>query len=350
MTTVAVIGAASPVGQALLERLDADDAVARIIGVDCDEPDMPVAKLEARVCDVRDQVLPVALEGAEVVVHCALDERPETDPDSRFAHDIHGMRNVLSAVSKVGASAFVQLSGAAVYGAHPDNALPLAESAPLRANPDFAPAYHLLLAEELVSEFGREHPSVRVATLRPATVLGPGVDHVIARHLLGPRLLTVAGQEPPMQFLHLDDLAAALHLAATGDLSGAYNVAADGWLPADEVSTVLGRRRLAVPEEVAFGLTRGLFAGHLVTAPPGALHFLMHPFVVTSSRLKAAGWAPTRTNRETLRDFAADHHGEIRLGRVDVHTRDLVLAGFAAAGLLIGLLLGGRSVRRGRTS
>jgi nucleoside-diphosphate-sugar epimerase len=348
MVTVAVIGAATPVGQALLERLDADPAVDRILGVGCDEPSMPVAKLEVRTADVRDQVLAVAIEDADVVVHLGVDDDPDLDEDTRFAVDVHGTRNVLDAVGKVGASRLVHLSGAAVYGAHPDNPLPLTEDAPLRANPAFAPAYHRLLAEELVAEFSAEHPGTAVVTLRPATVLGPRVDHAITRHLLAPRLLTITGSEPPLQFLHLDDLAAALHLAVVGDLDGAYNVAPDGWLPSEEVSIVLGRRRLAVPEAVAFELTRGLWARHLVSVPPGALHYLMHPLVVSAARLKAAGWTPARSNREALREFAAEHHGELRVGRFQLRTRDVVIGGFAVAGALVGLLLGGRSARRAR--
>lgn len=327
MSTVAVIGAASPVGQALLERLDADPGVDVILGIDVAEPQMPVAKLEVRLADVRDPVLSVALEGADVVVHAGIDEHPDTDDDTRFARNVHGTRNVLEAVAKVGAVRYVQLSSAGVYGAHPDNPVPLTESARLRANPDCAIAYHHLLAEELVGEFAAAHAAVRVVVLRPATVLGPGVDHVVARHLQGPRLLTIAGQEPPLQFVHVDDVAAALHLAATGDLEGAYNVAAEGWLASDEVSRVLGRRRTAVPETVAFGVTRGLWARHLVSVPPGWLHYLVHPLVVSAARLKSAGWAPTRSNRETLREHAAEHHGELRVGRVVVHTRHLAAAG-----------------------
>ncbi len=347
MTTVAVIGAATPAGQALLERLDADPSITRILGVDVDEPQMPVAKLEVRQADVRDRLLAVALEGADVVVHLGLDESPDSDDDTRFARNIGGTRNVLDATAKVGASRYVQLSGAGVYGAHPDNPVPLVEEERLRANPDWTTAYHQLLVEELVSEFAEAHPSTTVVVLRPATVLGPGVDSVMSRHLLGPRLLTIAEQEPPLQFVHLDDLASALHLAVTGDLSGAYNVAADGWLTSEEVSTVLGRRRTAVPETVAFTLTRSLWSRQLATMPPGELHHLMHPLVLSSARLKAAGWTPTRSNRETLREFAAEHHGELRLGRVHVHTSELAVIATAVAAVL-SLLIGRALLRRRR--
>jgi nucleoside-diphosphate-sugar epimerase len=345
MTTVAVIGSSSPVGLALLERLDTDSAVSRLIGVDCDEPGMPVARLEFRVAEVRDRLLALALSDAEVVVHLGIDDDPDLDDDTRFARNVNGTRNVLDAVVKVGAKRLVLLSGALAYGAHSDNALPLAEDAPLRANPDYPTAYHLLLAEGLVAEFAEAHPRTRVVVLRPATVLGPGVDSVAARHLLAPRLLTVAGHEPPLQLVSVDDLASALQLACTGDLTGVYNVAADGWLAHAEVGTVLGRRRLAVPETVLYSLARARWARQVASVHPGVLHFLMHPTVVTASRIKAAGWQPTRSNRETLREFAATHHGELQLGRQRVRSRDLVIAGCAAVGALIGLWAGGRSRR-----
>jgi UDP-glucose 4-epimerase len=348
MTTVAVTRAAGAVGQALLERLDADPAVTSIIGIDLDEPAMPVAKLVFRTADVRDRLIALCLEGADVVVHLGLDEDPAADEDTLFACNVHGTRNVLEAAAKVGARRFVHLSGASVYGAHPDNPLPLPETAPLRANPDYAPAYHKLLAEELVQEFGDAHPGTQVVVLRPATVIGPGVDHLLARHLEAPRLLLVADHEPPLQFVHVDDLAAALHLAVTGDLAGAYNVAADGWLACDELATVLGRRRVTVPETVAFSLTRALWSKGLGGIPPAALSYLMYPYVVSAARLKAAGWSPLRSNREGLREFAAEHAGWVRLGALRVRTRTLAIGAFAAAGALVGLLLGGRKHYRQR--
>jgi UDP-glucose 4-epimerase len=348
MTTVAVIGAAGAVGQALLERLDADPAVSRIIGVDLDEPAMPVAKLEFRTADVRDRLLALSLEGADVVVHLGLADDPTADEDTQFANNVHGTRNVLEAVAKVGAGRLVHLSGASVYGAHADNPLPLPDGAPLRANPDYPPAYHKLLAEELVEEFAEEHPSTRVVVLRPATVIGPGVDHLLARHLESPRLLLVAEHEPPLQFVHVDDLASALQLAVTGDLSGAYNVAADGWLACDELATVLGRRRFFVPETVAFSLTRAVWSKGLGGIPPGGLHFLMHPHVVSAARLKEAGWTPLRSNREALREFTAEHAGWVRLGVLRVRTRNLAIGAFAAAGTFLGLLVAGRRRYRSR--
>lgn len=347
MTTVAVTGASSPVGRALLERLDADEGVTRIIGVDVDEPQMPVAKLEFRGADLRDRFLAVLLDGADVIVHLGLDTQPARDEDTLFARNTQGTRNVLVAASKVGARKVVHLSDGTAYGAHPDNPVPLVEDAPLRANPDYAPAYHALLAEELVAEFADGHPETQVAVLRPAIVLGFRAQSVFAQHLEHPRVLRIHGHEPPLQVVHVDDLGAALHLAATTGLVGPYNVAAEGWLSGDEVRAVLGKRSLEVPETVAFSVARTLWSRGLWAVPPGMLHFLMHPRVLSAARLRAAGWAPTRSNREVLREFLAEHAGYVRLGPLRVRRRDLY-AGGATVGLLAGSVLAGRIARRVR--
>nr|MBA2530428.1 NAD-dependent epimerase/dehydratase family protein [Euzebyales bacterium] len=326
MTTVAVTGAGGFIAGAVLERLDADRAVDRIIGIDGVEPQMPVAKLDFRRADIRDPLLPVALDGADAVVHLGLTPGPMRAEDTMFAVNVSGTRNLLAAADKVGVGRLVHVSTAAVYGAHPDNVVPLTEDAPLRANPDFSWAYHHLLAEELVAAWAGDHPGVAVTVLRPVTVLGPGLRNFVARHLEQPRLPLVRGSEPPVQLLGVDDLAAAVALAVTGELSGAYNVAPDGWLPLRELARLLGKRPLELPESVAFAAAHRLWRHGLLDTPPGALRYLMHPWVVSTQRLHDAGWAPTRSNREVVREFVAEHHGWLSLGRWRVRRRDAYAA------------------------
>jgi UDP-glucose 4-epimerase len=311
--TVAVTGASSGVGKALLERLDADRQVERIIGLDLVEPEMPVAKLDYRPADLRGPAVAPLMEGADVVVHLAPAPESLRAPDTRFAVDVGGTRHVLEAAEKIAAGKVVYLSSGLAYGAHPDNDVPLGESSALRANPDFDLAYHKLLAEELVTEWASSHPRVTVTILRPAITLGPGVDDIVTRHLESPRLPLVRGYEPPLQVVHVDDVAAALHHAVVANLPGAYNVAADGWLPAHDVAVLLGRRLLEVPETIAYTLARWLWHRGLSPVPPGALPYLMYPWVLATERLHAAGWAPTRSNREVLREFAAVHHDYVTL-------------------------------------
>lgn len=345
MSTVAVTGANSVVGRALVARLAGERSVTRVIVVDLDEPGMPEAKVEFRTADVRDRLLPNALHGADVVVHLATRCGPDRDEDTMFARTVHGTRNVLDAADRVGARKVVHLSSAAVYGAHPDNLVPLPETAPLRANPDFGYGYHHLLSEELVAEWAEAHPTVTVSVLRPAPVLGPGMDDFMARQLESPRLPLVRGYNPPRQFVHVEDVAAALALAVSEDLPGPYNVAADGWLGSEELSSLLGRKPLRIPETVAFSAAEQLWEHGLSDLSAGAVHHVMHPVVLAADRLHDRGWSPTHSNREIVREFADAHRDYLTVGRIRLRRRHLVVAAFAVIGLLSGFVLGRRVTR-----
>ena len=347
--TVAVTGASNFVAAAVLERLGADPRIGRILGIDCDEPQMPVAKLDFRPTDVRDPLLAVAVEGADVVVHVALTPGPLAAEDTMFAINVHGTRNLLEAAATTGVKRFVHVSSAAVYGAHPGNEVPLDEDAPLRANPDFSWAYQHLLAEELVSEWAVKHPDVVVTILRPVTTLGPGADNFIARHFEQPYLPIVRENEPPVQFLHVDDLATAVELAVTTDLPGVFNVAPEGWLSTRELVSVLGKRAVTVPEAVAFGAARSLWSHGVLGAPAGALHYLMYPWVLNSERLQAHGWVPTRSNREVIREFAAEHRPYISAGRLRLSRRAVHRATTGAGAAMAYLTVSAVRRRRRRT-
>lgn len=348
---MAVLGASGPLGRALMAHLDVDVGVDRILGLDAAEPEMPVSKLEFRRAEVRDRLLPHALAGADTVVHLAATPSPLRDQDVMFAVNVHGTRNVLKAVEHVGVRKVVHLSHGAVYGAHADNDVPLDESVPLRATPDFSLPWQRLLAEELVADWAQVHPDVTVTVLRPAAILGPGLDDFVARFLEAPRLPFVRGHRPPLQVVHLEDVASAAALAVAQDLPGPYNVAADGWLSVAELSHLLGRRVLELPEEVAVALSEVLWRAGLSPAPPGALAYLMEPWVLSNEALRTRGWTPAHSNRDVLRAFAAEHRRYEALGRLRMRRRDRFLATLVPiAGLLVLLLArrltGARSGRR----
>lgn len=340
--TVAVTGAAGFMGAAVLERLDTDRRIAEIVGVDGSEPQMPVAKLDFRAADVRDPLLSVLFAGADVVVHLGITRDPEASEDSMFAVNVHGTRNVLDAAAKAGVQRFVHVSSGAVYGAHPGNPVPLDESAALHANPDFSWAYHHLLAEELVASWAKDHPEVAVTIFRPATTLGPGADNFVTRHFEQPVLPIVRANEPPVQLLHVDDLASAVALAVTTDVPGTFNVAPEGWLSARELAQLLGKRAVTIPETWAFAAARRLWLRGALGAPAGALHYLMYPWVLSCDRLHEHGWAPTRSNREVAREFAAEHRPFVSLGRL--RTRRSTL--YRGAGALLLSMVGGAAAAR----
>jgi nucleoside-diphosphate-sugar epimerase len=298
---VAVTGVSGRLGQRLLALLDADPLVDAIVGLDVREPARQARKLEFHRCDVTSADLKGLLEGVDVVVHLAAVVGPVADVASARRVNVDATRRLLDAASSVSASRFVRASSAAVYGAWANNPVPITEDAPLRPNPGYVPAAHDAECERLIAEWADAHPSATTVTLRIAPIVGPGIDSVFAAAAAGRAPVSVRDAARPVQVVHVDDAAAALALAAVGDLRGAYNVAADGALGPDEAAAVVGpNRRPQLPEELAVRTLRTMWNSGLGDVPPDVVPYLVHPWVVANDRLRAAGWVPRHTNEEAL--------------------------------------------------
>jgi nucleoside-diphosphate-sugar epimerase len=347
VSVVAVTGIAGYLGQRVLARLEASPDVTRVIGVDLEDPIQGTPKLEFHQVDARDARLGKIFVGVDTVVHLAFQHDPIRDEEKMRSINIDGMANVLEAAAATGVRKIIYPSSATVYGAHPDNDFPLTEGSPLRANPDFAYAAHKLETERRLDTFRAQHPDIIVTVFRSAIVFGPSVENFVSRLMEAPRITTVRGYEPPLQLVHEDDVASAIALAADKDLPGVYNVAADGWLSSDEVVQLSGKKRVELPEAVAFSMAERLWRTGLTTAPPGELHYLMHPWVVDNSKLRAAGWSPQYSNREALLETLESHRNWISVGRARVRKDSLAKGAAATLGAVGAMALVRRARRRG---
>jgi nucleoside-diphosphate-sugar epimerase len=208
--------------------------------------------------------------------------------------------STLAIADRVEAAHVVFVSSALVYGAAANNPVPLTEDATLRPDVEFVFARQLASAEELVEQWRSSEDGRTTCVLRPVLSLAAGGGSRLATALvfgLGRRL---AQADPPSQFLHLDDLAAAVAVGIDRRLDGVFNVAPDGWVPGERVRALSGERpRLPLPErlsELVAGLRWRFLRGPI---PPGLLPYTLEPWVVSNGRLRAAGWAPTVTNEQT---------------------------------------------------
>ncbi len=342
---VAVTGAASGIGERLAARLAGSSAVRRVLAID--ERRGQVTGVQWRVLDVRDPAVAERLAGVDVVVHLALDLGMATDPKARSAFNVRGTQTVLTAAAAAGVHRVVLCTSAMVYGALADNEVPLAEDAPLRATEEASLVGDLLEIERLGRRAPHAHPGLSVTVLRPAVVVGPGVDTVLTRHFEAPRLLVVAGSRPCWQFCHVDDLAAALEYAALGLVEGEVTVGCDGWLEQEEVEEITGIRRMELPAALALGTAARLHRLGLTPAPAGDLAYTMYPWVVSGSRLYEAGWRPAHTNEQALGELLEQVSGKHavagrRLGGKDAATT------LGAAGATVALVGTAALVRRAR--
>lgn len=331
--TVAVTGAAGYIGERVLDLLDRDDRVDRILGFDIRRPRSTSSKLIFDEVDVRSEALVARFSGVDVVVHLAFVMDPIKDEARMRDINVNGSQNVFRAAGKAGVGKLVYASSAVAYGAHPDNDVPLTEESPLRANLDFSYPTHKLEVEYVLKEVQNEFPSLTSVVLRPAIVFGPNTDNAWSHVLESPLLLGVSGHRPPMQFVHEADVAGAVFFAATEAIEGYFNVAADGWLELPELLSLLGRRRIELPEPIAFGLLDRMWQLGWSDAPAGMLHYLMHPWVVSNAKLTQAGFKPTYSNEQALAPVITKTKDHVRIGGRRVRRSDVKKAAIALGGI-----------------
>ena len=177
------------------------------------------------------------------------------DPDARARRRenvTEGVDRTLAEAIARDADHLVLVSSAMVYGAWPNNPVPLTEDAILRPDVEFVYARQLAAAEAMADRWRRQRPGRTVAVLRPVvSMAADGTSH-LARSLAAGFGQRFGEDDPAAQFLHLDDLAAAVHLAVRKRLDGVFNVAPDGWIAGERVRALSGERpRIKLPDRVA---------------------------------------------------------------------------------------------------
>ena len=225
----------------------------------------------------------VSLSDIEAIVYLAFSD------DS----DQSNLIGLLELVTEAEISQVIIVSSAMVYGAWPNNSVPLSEDAAVRPNPESAFAVHQADAERTALEWADLDPERRVTILRPTAVASPNASGLIGEALLAAAPIRTRRDDPPQQFVHLDDVATAVATVIQLDGSGVYNVAPDGWLTARDVRDLVGARpsiRLPIPLPGRLDRYVARRVGH--QAPTGLLPYTRYPWVIANDRLRSTGWAP----------------------------------------------------------
>jgi len=343
--TIALVGAFHPGAAQLALALEEEPEVERILGLQRAPAPLLGPKFEHVAAEPGDERFVAAVAQADVVVIFPV---LEIGRDGRPARERLGasVRRTLDAAH--GASTVVLWSSGVVYGAHPDNPVPLDEQAPTRPNLDFPPARALADAEQLVLDSANAAGAANRVVLRSSAIWSPVWGSFLSRMLVGPAIVSVKGHNPPVQSLDPQDAVSALLLAISGRLAGGvYNVAPDDWVPADQAARLTGRRRVEVPEAAAFAVGDRLASLGVALTGQGELHYHMHPWVLSNRRLREAGWAPARTTSEAMTAAGQAIPEGVRVGRVQVRRSDVVRGAAAAVAFFAALAA---LVRRSRGS
>ena len=236
-------------------------------------------------------------DGVATVVHLAAGDHDALA--ARQSSALAGLTELLVGMSKAGVPHLVLLSSAMVYGAWPNNPVPLTEDSALRPDASFVFAHQLAQVEESVDVWRRGAPARRVAVLRPALFMAADNDSSVVRALAAGMGHRHAEDDAPAQFLHLDDLASAVELAVVQDLDGVFNVAPDGWVTGERVRALAGSGpRLRVPDRISDLIAHLSWRFQRGPLPPGLVPYVRHAWLVSNDRLRQTGWRPTVTNEQ----------------------------------------------------
>jgi nucleoside-diphosphate-sugar epimerase len=346
---VAVVGAGGPAGRAVLRELVGAAArgsagapggarIGEVVAVDLDP--VEVGGTHWRQADPGDPALAAALHDVDAAVYVAAqtDLAQEIAEGRRARRDrsLRRAQTVITASAAAGVRHLVVVTSAQVFGALPDNPVPLPDDAPLRASADGGLVGDLMDVEELVSVAREVHPGLRLTVVRPAALVGEGVDTVLTRHFEAPRLLTVRGAGPAWQFCHLDDLGTAVAVVVAHGLGPVVTVGSQGHLDEDQVERLTGMRRVELSLPVAQGTADRLHRVGVLPTPASDLLYVVHPWAVSSATLRAAGWEAAYDNETCLGVLLEGIRGSHAVAARRIDRKDAALGAASAAVAVVG--------------
>ena len=306
---VLITGVSRFLGLRLAKRLENEDGVSSVVGVDLEEPPVPIRGMEFIRADISSPLIARVIEATKVdtVVHTNIGSSPaRLGGRSRMKeNNVVGTMHLFAAAQRADrVKKVVMKSSTAVYGSGP-------------AEPSLVPEGHASRqvdlsgygkdcadAETYARDFGRRRPDVDLVILRTQNVVGPTVRTSMTDYLSLPVVPTALGFDPRLQLLHEADAVEALVLTALGDARGIFNVAGEGIVFLSKAVRILDRVDVPVllpMAQATAGLLRRL---GVVDFPADQLKVIIYGRVVGIDRARSAlGFDPQWTTEETLMDF-----------------------------------------------
>ena len=294
---IAVTGGSGELGTHVLRRLASDDGATELRCVDLRPPLVCSPKLRFVHADVRDRAaLERAFDGCDAVLHFAFIVTRKLPRDIFWGINVDGSKNAFEAAAAAGVKSVVYTSSVAQYGVVPGHPVPIVEDTPRRLQPELPYAATKQDVEVWLDGFEAAHPGMHIARLRPALLVGEGMEHGLGR--LWKRRTLLAARGAPIPIVWDEDVADAVLLALRKGTRGAFNVVADDQRSPAELARACGMRAIEPPRSMGIALARlspWLEKLDLLEAfDEQWLAAGESTFVVSSEKARRElGWAPT---------------------------------------------------------
>ena len=267
---VLITGVGSTLGRRLTAMLLADDRVARVVGVG-EEPDAPrmpgsaTARFTYRQVNLLKRRELTALFRSnefrsgeiDTVVHLAFLHRPEFTSKATHRLNVEGTKHFLDeCLAQDGVRKFVFRSSGMVYKLEPHGPVELREGDDLNFDSDRHPIIKDEVDAELLCRAKMDNGRMRIVVLRPSAVVGPGMHTYFNVYLESKVTVRVAGYDPMINIVHVQDVVRAIQLSIFEDVQGIYNVDGLETLPLSELIRRTETKTVPVPEALAVRANR----------------------------------------------------------------------------------------------
>jgi UDP-glucose 4-epimerase len=311
MERILITGSSGAYGRALIAAIRRDCPDAKIFGLDVIAPvaDLPD---QFEICDITSPELTdvMAAWGPDTVVHLAFVVNPMRDEQRMHEINVLGTQNLLAAVVRARPARLLVSSSATSYGAWPDNCIPSTEEHPLRMRPEYRYASDKYLVEKMLQDFATTQPDIALSWTRPCMIYGSGMSNFMTALFTARPVLPLPGNDnPPMQFVHLDDVANASLAILRANLTGPFNVAPVDWFTMRDLARMRGRPALPIPFWACRVFTNCWWTLRLPVFrfPASLWYFIRYPWVVTPERLtKELGFTFRYSSRDVIRLLLLD--------------------------------------------
>ena len=306
---VLVTGVSRHLGGAFARLLSQDPSIERIIGVDVVPPPHGIGRAHFMRADIRSPMIGkiIAAAAVDTVVHMGVIATPLNAGGRSTQKEINviGTMQLLAACQKTSSvQRLIVKSTGSVYGSSFRDPAMFTEDMAAKELPKSGFGKDSVEVEGYVRGFARRRQDIGITMLRFANVIGPNIKTAMTDYFSLPVIPIPFGFDGRMQFIHEDDVAAALVRATLADAVGTINVAGDGIVTVGQAAGLTGRPFLPMPPLAGTGISAIFKRAGLIDFSPDQLDILVHGRGLDTTRMRTRlNFEPAYSSRAAFDDF-----------------------------------------------
>ncbi len=260
----------------------------KIIGLDRrDLPDRPKDIIHFQI-DIRRKKIEEIFRKyfIKTVIHLNIIHNPRISSKEHYEFNLMGTSNLLELAVKYKVPHFIFLSSADIYGPSPDNPLFIPEDHPLYGSKNIPIFRDLVETDLLVQSYFWKAPSMITTIIRPCHIAGMNISNGIMQYIKGKIVPTIAGFNPMIQVMHIQDVLRAIEMIIKQRERGIFNLSGQDQIPLLTFLKEIGANHLPVMplfEKITF---KALFMSEFTSLHPEQVDFLKYPCMVDDNRIR----------------------------------------------------------------